>query len=194
VEKPEDPKEKPEEALLSVTAYAQHRGCSFNAVRAAMHSGRIGGAVRRNEEGKLLGINAVEADRLWAANTNTDHNWRAGSTDDAYSRARAKRATINAVVAEIELALKLGKLVDAQAISTEFGDVLRQIRDGFVRAFNQAESLLALDNRNAMIRASFKRDCAEVLDLLARNMADQAKRAMLLPAPKAKPDGRRKKR
>lgn len=62
----------------SLRRYARHRGVSLYAVQTAIASGRVT-AVRRNEQGKIVGINAVQADAQWAAHTDATEAARTGA-------------------------------------------------------------------------------------------------------------------
>lgn len=61
--------------LLSQRAYAAHRknlglsGATHRAVQKAIEDGRISPAVVRDGQGRFVGIDPVEADRLWADQT-----------------------------------------------------------------------------------------------------------------------------
>lgn len=56
--------------LVSMGAYARHRGTSKTAVHRAVESGRLDKSITRSASGRFLGINSVElADQEWVAST-----------------------------------------------------------------------------------------------------------------------------
>ena len=59
--------------------YARHRGCAPNAVKKAEEDGRIQAAVKREADGKFIGIDWREADRLWALNTDPAEAAKSGA-------------------------------------------------------------------------------------------------------------------
>lgn len=63
---------------MSLREYARRRGVSLYAVQTAIASGRVT-AVRRDEAGKVVAIDAVAADAQWAANTDQVEAARTGA-------------------------------------------------------------------------------------------------------------------
>jgi hypothetical protein len=57
----------PAPGLMTVRAYARHRGISHTAVQAAIRKGRLAASLKR--EGKKVSIDAAVADQEWTANT-----------------------------------------------------------------------------------------------------------------------------
>ena len=63
---------------ISLRAYSRMRGVSLYAVQTAIASGRVT-AVRRDDKGKITGIDPVKADAQWAANTDATEAARTGA-------------------------------------------------------------------------------------------------------------------
>ena len=61
---------------MNQSAYARHRGCSRQAVGAAIKEGRLGDCLHEDEVGRLL-IDMEAADMEWARNTDADQSERA---------------------------------------------------------------------------------------------------------------------
>src|SRR5215813_310203 len=124
--------------VISITAYEELRGVSVNAVRQAMLTGRIAQAVRRDEAGKLIGVDVALANELWDALTDppqSERKSRGTSPAAGYYEHRSEREKIAAQLAQLELEQRLGRLVNAEQAAAEFGAVLRRVRDSFLRAF-----------------------------------------------------------
>lgn len=133
-------------SLLSVRAYARHRaarglpGTSHTAVQHAVAAGRI----RLTPEGK---VDADEADRLWAANTDGGHRRNPGreqhlravpATDEQpdtdgpvpdYQESRARREAAEAGLAELELAQEQGKLLPALDVEARLVKVFTESKN-----------------------------------------------------------------
>lgn len=166
--------------IVSLSAYAERRGVSLAAVRSAVQSGRIAKAIRRNEAGKLLGIAPDQADELWKLHTDPAQAARKTSprspADDYYSH-RSERERIHAEMARIELEQKRGTLVDAADVEREVAGLLRQVRDGVIRAFEQGEAMLAGNTPTAQVRSAFRRMGGEILEQLAAKLGSMAEKA-----------------
>jgi hypothetical protein len=159
--------------LLSLTAYALRRNCSYSSVRNKVFSGAISDAVKRNADGRMPGIDADEADRLWLASTDPALQGRARAgqeQDTVFKHARAARARVRNEIAQIELEEKVSKLVDAAQAASEFGAVLRQVRDALMRNFQSADGLLSTNPQNAQTRAAFKKCWHEILGSVDREI------------------------
>ncbi len=159
--------------LLTVSAYARHRGCDEKAVRKALAEGRISrtGTDRRC-------IDPDVADIQWARNTRA----RVGATDgsghvsdaggdllsapavepaapapgaspDGYTAARARTEMANAQLAELELARKRGEVRDKADIERGGFDIAREVRDAMDSSVNTlAAELATLGNADACAR------------------------------------------
>ena len=110
------PKSKP----TSVRAYARHRGCTHQAVRKAIHEGRLEASIT-HVKGKPKIADIELADKEWEAKTSpqASANPRDESAD-AYSASRARRETALADIAEIELATRRGRFVDVEEVTAQY--------------------------------------------------------------------------
>jgi hypothetical protein len=66
------------ERWMSLREYARRRGCSLYAVQTAIATGRVT-AVRRDDNGRVIAIEAIAADAQWAANTDQVEAARTGA-------------------------------------------------------------------------------------------------------------------
>lgn len=119
---------------LSKRAYARHRGCDEKAVRVAILEGRLT-AKSVTKAGKIRSAKAADAE--WAANTKADYVPLTGPTAPAsaaptptatpskaaaavpppdLATARARKENANAHLAELELAERRERLVDAREV------------------------------------------------------------------------------
>lgn len=65
--------------IISLRAYARHRGCTLRAVQKAIESKRIPeSAIARQPDGRLAGVDPVAADIAWAANTDPSEAAKSG--------------------------------------------------------------------------------------------------------------------
>ena len=124
-----------ERKMMSLRAYAVHRGCNPGVVSNAIATGRLGDAATKNDLNGEWVINVEAADRNWKENTRPLANRRAaqertedfaaddGGEDETsanYFKARALREAAaarteaaKADIAELDLAKRQGELVDA---------------------------------------------------------------------------------
>jgi hypothetical protein len=141
-----------DDGMLSIRAYAKHRGCSDGAVRKAIEKGKI----HATGSGKETRIDPVAADAEWAANTRTPVRTKAeGAHDGAHLRTEAEgsrykyaRELDNAAasdeskadaerrkevalanIREHEYRIKSGTSVDRQAVTDAWFAVARNARD-----------------------------------------------------------------
>jgi hypothetical protein len=180
-------------ATVSLSAYAERRGVSLAAVRSAVQSGRIAKAIRRNEAGKLLGIEPEQADALWKLHTDPAQAARKTapkSPADDYYNHRSERERINAELALLELEQKQGKLVEAAAVELEVAAMLRQVRDGVLRAFEVGEAMLAANTPTAQVRSAFRRMGGEILEQLAAKLGNMAQTAQKSARARARAGGK----
>lgn len=59
--------------MISLRAYARHRGCRLSTVQDAIRAGRLSRAVTRDAKGSPKITDAATADREWAATTRAEH-------------------------------------------------------------------------------------------------------------------------
>jgi len=140
----------PTPGALSVSAYAKHRRIGSSAVRYAIETGRLDGAIRRGDRGRYWIVDVAKADQLWAdgrraklpSRERADGSVQAEVEPDpddgprvSYQESRAEREraaavreAANAEVAQIDLALKRGRVVDAVEARARIVDLLSTVR------------------------------------------------------------------
>lgn len=64
---------------MHASAYARHRGCTRQAVHAAIKDGRLRRSVLEDVDGRLV-LDVNEADHEWFERTDPDQSWRASSS------------------------------------------------------------------------------------------------------------------
>lgn len=140
---------------LNLSQYARLRGCSVEAVRVAIKSGRLVNAVSKNEKGKTL-IDPVVANLEWAANTDgsKQHNIKnkpprpepitpflkhgvdieevAGGKGITASQGRDILEVYKAKLAKLEYEEKVGKLIDSEKVKTSAFKIARMVRDSLL--------------------------------------------------------------
>lgn len=162
--------------LLTVSAYARHRGCDEKAVRKAIDENRISAQPGKN--GRRM-IDPEVADIQWARNTRARIGSTAsdasgdllsapgaapapaadpqapGATPAGYTAARARTELANAGMAELQLAKLRGEVRDVNDIKRGGFDIARDLRDALDSSVNTlAAELAPLDSADA---------CAQVL-------------------------------
>ncbi len=137
-------------ALVSLRAYAKHRGVSLAAVQKAIHSGRI----TPNANGL---IDTERADAEWRAKTRPgQRRARAAPAlprDTAespaagldYFRARAIRESYLARLAKIEFEERIAKLVDRDEVQVAAFTSGRTIRDNLLNIPDRLAATLAAE-------------------------------------------------
>lgn len=127
-------------AIISLRAYARHRGVSLAAVQKAIKSGRIPAA-----EG---GVDPVVADALWSKNTSVAQNalptvaaapTRGAQPSDPggpvgvdYNKARAVREGYRARREKIEYERRVDSLVSAEDVRVAWTGILSSVRDSML--------------------------------------------------------------
>ena len=106
---------------MSLRAYARHRGDSLAAVQKAIATDRVKvDAIRRDGEGRLVGVDQVLADVQWARHTDPDEalrngKWPAAHLDNPPRAGEAAPAGLAAVGAA-NLVLPIDGAVDTSAL------------------------------------------------------------------------------
>lgn len=162
--------------LLTVSAYARHRGCDEKAVRKAIAENRI--SAQDGKNGRKL-IDPAVADIQWARNTRArvgaapaqepdllsgaaaaagpvaaDPKGQAGAAS-GYTAARVRTELANAARAELELARMRAEVRDVVDITRGGFDISREMRDAMDSSVNTLATELA-----ALTSAD---ECAKVL-------------------------------
>jgi hypothetical protein len=137
---------------MTMAEYAASRGISKAAVNAAISSGRLVNAIKR--EGRRVTLDAAIADAEWTANTRGGRGPApqplasgVGLPDAIeaadYNASRAKREAYNAELARLEVEEKQGQLVAADDVRKTAFAVARQVRDGMLNIPDRVSAELA---------------------------------------------------
>lgn len=184
--------------LLTVSAYARHRGCDEKAVRKAIAESRI--SFQPSASGRKL-IDPDVADIQWAKNTRA----RVGSADlggngvqdsgdllsvlptdpvqagqkgapaaaDGYTAARARTELANAAMAELQLAKLKGEVRDVADITRGGFDIARELRDALDSSVNTlATELAGLSGADACAQV-LRRHNRAIQELLAQRLREK---------------------
>ncbi len=184
--------------LLSVSAYARHRGCDEKAVRKAITENRI--SFQPSTNGRKL-IDPDVADIQWAKNTRA----RVGSADSAaagtqdqgdllspavadpgqagqkaqpavgegYTAARARTELANAAMAELQLAKLKGEVRDVADINRGGFDIARELRDAMDSSVNTlATELAGLSGADACAQV-LRRHNRTIQELLSQRLREK---------------------
>jgi hypothetical protein len=167
-------------ALVSLRAYAKHRGVSLRAVQKAIQSGRI----RPTPEGKL---DPAQADADWERNTGP----RAGRSIAVpsppprppaqpsaaeppraelggagvldYARARAIHEHYKARKAKLEYEEKLGKLLSRDEVTVAAFNRFRTFRDGMLNIPDRVAAQLAAETDPAKVHEVLRTEIRKAL-------------------------------
>jgi len=164
--------------LLSLRAYAKHRGVSLAAVQKAIHSGRI----TPNADGL---IDSDRADAEWAAKTRPGQRRArpappavrepaeapgAGGLD--YFRARAIRESYLARLAKIEFEEKTAKLVSRDEVQVAAFTRGRVVRDNLLNIADRLAATLAAESDVDRVHRILSDEIRMALDALAGPNSD----------------------
>jgi hypothetical protein len=160
-------------ALLSLRAYAKHRGVSLAAVQKAIHSGRI----TPNADGL---IDSDRADAEWAAKTRPGQRRTrsappavrepaeasgAGGLD--YFRARAIRENYLARLAKIEFEEKTAKLISRDEVQVAAFTKARTVRDNLLNIPDRLAATLGAESDADKVHQILTGEIRRALDELA---------------------------
>ena len=123
--------------MMTVLAYATHRGCAWSTVDNAIKAGRLSASVVPGKGRRKL-IDPVRADAEWKASTLSDRVPLTGPTapkgrardEDAPSlaEARARLDAARAELAEMDLSERRGELVPASEVEARLVSVFASCR------------------------------------------------------------------
>jgi len=128
-------------AVVSLRAYARHRGISLAAVQKAIKAGRI----RPTPDGK---IDVEQADQDWERNTNYGPSPATGDvpvSGPSYAQSRAIREAYLARLAKIEYEERLGKLISRDEVQVAAFNKFRMFRDGMLNIPDRVAAMLAAE-------------------------------------------------
>jgi hypothetical protein len=159
--------------LLSLRAYAKHRGVSHAAVQKAIRSGRI----TANADGL---IDSDQADAEWNAKTRPRQQ-RARSVPPAtrepaeapvaggldYFRARAIRENYLARLAKIEFEEKTAKLISRDEVQVAAFTKARTVRDNLLNIPDRLAAMLAAEGDADKVHQILTGEIRKALDELA---------------------------
>ena len=165
-------------ALLSLRAYARHRGVSLAAVQKAIRSGRI----TPNADGR---IDSERADAEWEAKTRPGQRRTqsappavrepietasAGGLD--YFRARAIRESYLARLAKIEFEEKTAKLISRDEVQVAAFTRARVVRDNLLNIPDRLAATLAAETDVDKVHRLLSDEIRMALDALAGPNSD----------------------
>ena len=188
--------------FISLRAYARQRGVSLYAVQTAIASGRVT-AVRRDETGKITGIDPVKADAQWAANTDATEAARtgadpfrgavvqpdlvdragadaapAGPSDTAeYQASRAKREEYQAEMARLTLLERLGQVGSIEGFQKAQAAAAQLTQDRILQVPSRIATSLAVETDPIKIETLLTRELKDALDGIAQRAAELAQPA-----------------
>jgi hypothetical protein len=133
-------------AILSLRAYARHRGVGLSTVQKAISSGRI----TPLPDGR---IDSDQADREWQENTNArpiGASKKHRDDEDAfgaaqYTKARAVREHYQARLSKLEYEEKVGSLISKDEVQIATFNQFRQYRDGMLNISDRIAAMLAAE-------------------------------------------------
>ncbi len=163
--------------LLSLRAYAKHRGVTLEAVRKAIAAGRI--QTHKDTKGKP-GIDPTTADKAWAETTDPSMQRTPAAPSDPmtnktssnFAAARAMREAYLANLAKLNYEEKIGKLVDGDSVKKAVHEKLRVTRDAILNIPNRIAAQLASESDphkiHLMLEAEINRTLEELAHALGR--------------------------
>jgi hypothetical protein len=156
--------------LLSLRAYAKHRGVTLQAVRKAIDDGRI--QTTTDPNGKVR-VDPAAADKAWEETTDPakqrkpEADASAKTPPSDYSRARAMREAYLANLAKITYEEKIGKLVEADAVKKAIFEASRITRDALLNIPNRISPQLASETDPHEVHLLLEAEITRALEELA---------------------------
>lgn len=140
--------------LLTLRAYAKHRGVNEKSVREAIASQRIKKGIKGRTSSGRYQIDPKVADKEWAKNTSTIKGGdqrpeikekRSEGKNFDYYAARAKKEHWEAQLAELRAKEKEGQLVEVDNVKREAFEIGRRCREAMLSIVPRvADRLLAI--------------------------------------------------
>lgn len=151
--------------LLTLRAYAKHRGVSLQAVQDALKYDRI----KKGKEGK---IDVAKADLDWERNTNPAKARHQKPSDPKenynYHKARGVREVYEAQLAKLEFEEKSKKLIDAEKVKRQAFEIGRITRDSILSIPDRVSAELAGITDQATIHSLLTKELTNALQEIVR--------------------------
>ncbi len=123
------PMTQDDKAILTVAAYARHRGVTPEAVRYAIRNGHLKGALVYKTEGGPPYVDPSIGDVEWKTKNRAGADLQQTDETDSLATSRARKEKADAELAELKLDKEKGKLIEAEAVREEAFKVARVVRD-----------------------------------------------------------------
>lgn len=159
--------------LLSMRAYAKHRGVSVEAVSKAVKRGRISTIDGPKGERK---IDPAVADREWEENSDQSKS-REEPVDSpqptskkgipSYQESRAIREAYQARLAKIEYEERSGRLVDGSKVNQDAFKAARSVRNSLLSLPDRISAELAAERDQFKVRKRLDEEIRQSLQMLA---------------------------
>lgn len=147
---------------ITITKYAEQKGCSRTAIYKAIDSGKISQkSIQKKENGKFL-IDPISADQEWKLNHNpvydrtTQTGGRVVADEDedntgkaTMSAAKRAKAVYDAKLAELDYKKKLGTLVEKDKVYSSLFALGKEMRTALLAIPDRVtDDMLASSSRN----------------------------------------------
>ena len=134
--------------VISLAAYARHRGVSKEAVSRAVKKGRLAKCIERNERGQPKIRSVEEADAEWAETTRPQPavSVQSGDTIDggpfSYAEESAREKHWKANLAQLEFETKAGDMVPAAEASEVVVERFAEVKTKLSALAHQCKQLI----------------------------------------------------
>jgi hypothetical protein len=148
--------------LMSLRAYATHRGVALSAVQKALDAGRI----TAQKSGK---IDPKAADKAWdqATDPSKQRGKQRAPASESFAMARAAREAYNAKLAELNFRQRAGQLVDAATVRRRAFENARVVRDALLLLPDSIGAELAAETDPIKVQNKLRLEITRVLEELA---------------------------
>lgn len=185
---------------VSLRAYARHRGVRLSAVQKAIESQRV--TAIREEGGRITGIDLVEADKQWAANTDATESLRNGKTAAAlqltpapgpggekqqpaagaplpgdqgdFLAARVREAQLRGEILELDKLERIEELLPRSVVSKMFSEIFSELKSAVSRIPDRKAQALAGEVDPARVHRILSDEIRAVFDDYSRRLAGPA--------------------
>lgn len=182
---------------ISLRAYARRRGVVLSAVQKAIESRRV--TAIREEDGRISGIDPIEADKQWAANTDATEAAKSGKFVDApptaqltpppsekpaeptaagdqgtFLAARVKEAELRGQLLELDKLERIDDLLPRSVVAREYAEIFAQLNNALTRIPDRISQALAGETDPVRINRRLSDEIRKVLDECSRRLAEAA--------------------